>query len=65
VKVRADTGLCVASGMCVLNVPDVFDQRESDGVVELLRPEPPSSLEDAVRSAVLGCPSGALSVDED
>ncbi|WP_433044007.1 ferredoxin [Dactylosporangium sp. CS-033363] len=64
-KVRADTEVCVASGMCVLNVPDVFDQRESDGVVELVLAEPPPSLEDAVRAAVLGCPSGALSVDEE
>ncbi|WP_432995519.1 ferredoxin [Dactylosporangium sp. CA-233914] len=63
-KVRADTSVCVASGMCVLNVPDVFDQREEDGLVELLDEQPPQERHEAVRMAVLGCPSGALSVEE-
>ncbi|WP_426503718.1 ferredoxin [Dactylosporangium sp. McL0621] len=62
-KVRADTMVCVASGMCVLSVPEVFDQREDDGVVEVLASQPPAGLEDAVREAVLRCPSGALTLD--
>jgi ferredoxin len=64
VKVRADTAVCVSSGMCVLSVPEVFDQREDDAVVEVLLDEPPADRQDAVRSAVLGCPSGALSLQE-
>ncbi|WP_433075503.1 ferredoxin [Dactylosporangium sp. CA-052675] len=64
VKVRADTDVCVFSGMCVLNVPEVFDQRD-DGMVEVLAEEPPEGLAERVRLAVLGCPSGALSVEED
>ncbi|WP_433617858.1 ferredoxin [Dactylosporangium sp. CA-139114] len=64
VKVRADTDVCVFSGMCVLNVPEVFDQRD-DGMVEVLAEEPPEDLRERVRLAVLGCPSGALSVEED
>ncbi|MEU7867457.1 ferredoxin [Dactylosporangium sp. NPDC049140] len=64
-RVRADAAVCLASGMCVLSVPEVFDQREDDGVVELLVAEPPPRLQDKVRLAVLGCPAGALSVLED
>jgi ferredoxin len=65
VKIRADTEVCVSSGMCVLNVPEIFAQREEDGVVEILLVEPPPQWQDAVRDAVLGCPSGALSVEEE
>jgi ferredoxin len=63
VRIRADTAVCASSGMCALNVPEVFDQREDDGVVELLVAQPPAGLEDAVREAVLRCPSGALALD--
>ncbi|GAA3453133.1 ferredoxin [Dactylosporangium matsuzakiense] len=62
-KVRADTAVCVASGMCVMHAPEVFDQREDDAVVVVLVAEPPEREHDAVRQAVLGCPSGALSID--
>ncbi len=39
-KVTVDQDKCVSSGMCVLNAGDVFDQRDDDGVVELLIDEP-------------------------
>ena len=35
-KVTVDQDKCVSSGMCVLNAGEVFDQRDDDGVVELL-----------------------------
>ncbi|MER7003636.1 ferredoxin [Dactylosporangium sp. NPDC000555] len=64
-KISADTGVCVASGQCALLLPQVFDQRDEDGVVVLLDERPPPALREAARQAVLGCPSGALRIDED
>jgi ferredoxin len=60
VKVLADTATCVASGQCALLVPEVFDQRDEDGVVVVIEEEPPAEREEVVRQAVLMCPSGAL-----
>jgi ferredoxin len=60
-KIKADTEICIGAGMCVLTAPEVFDQSEDDGTVVLLDPDPPVSLEAAVRRAVQLCPSGALS----
>ena len=63
-KVHADTAVCVASGQCALLVPAVFDQREDDGIVVVRNEEPPPDQHDAVRQAVLICPSGALRLVE-
>ena len=40
-KVKVDQARCVASGNCVLTAPEVFDQRDEDGIVVLLDPSPP------------------------
>jgi ferredoxin len=61
-EIKADTGVCIGAGMCVLTAPEVFDQSEDDGTVVLLDPDPPASSEAAVRRAVQMCPSGALSL---
>lgn len=62
VRVEADLDVCIAAGMCVLTAPEVFDQNERDGrvVVRSGPIEPPQ--EEAVRTAVDLCPSGALVV---
>ena len=39
-RVTVDQDKCVSSGMCVMNASDIFDQRDDDGVVELLVDEP-------------------------
>ena len=57
--VRIDQAGCVAAGQCVLAAPDVFDQREEDGVAVLLQ-EPTADHEDAVREAALLCPAQAI-----
>ncbi|GLW23809.1 ferredoxin [Microbispora triticiradicis] len=62
-KIKADLERCVGAGMCALTLPQVFDQSEDDGTVEILDPEPPAELAAAVRRAVQLCPSGALSLD--
>ncbi|WSA29761.1 ferredoxin [Streptosporangium sp. NBC_01755] len=61
-KVTTDTSRCIGAGMCVLTVPEVFDQSEEDGTVVLLDETPPPELHAAVRRAERLCPSGAISV---
>ncbi|AWB85528.1 ferredoxin [Mycetocola zhujimingii] len=64
-KVIADIEVCVAAGVCVAIAPDVFDQDDEVGKVILLNATPGSDEHDAVRDAVLSCPSAALRlVDE-
>ncbi len=64
-KVEADQHRCVGSGQCVLTAPDVFDQRDSDAIVELLDDHPPTEQEGLVRNAAAGCPAAAITVYED
>jgi ferredoxin len=58
--VAVDQDRCCGAGQCVLLAPEVFDQREEDGVVVLLAPAPPESLHDSVREAVAVCPTGTI-----
>ncbi|MFH9352901.1 ferredoxin [Kitasatospora sp. NPDC017646] len=64
-QVSVDRDRCCSSGMCVLNVPEVFDQDDQDSLVRLrqssLRPD---QYED-VRLAAELCPGGAITVTED
>lgn len=62
-KVIIDQNKCVASGQCVLSAPEVFDQREEDGIVVLLTDKPPDGLADDVRQAVALCPAQAIWVE--
>lgn len=59
-KVIADTEVCVAAGVCVTLAPTVFDQDDEVGKVILLTPNPDVDDIEAVRDAVLSCPSAAL-----
>ncbi|MFC4945932.1 ferredoxin [Pseudonocardia sp. GCM10023141] len=63
VRVAADRDRCVGSGMCLMAVPDVFDQ-DDDGIVTLLTEAPADEQAGAVRKAVANCPSRALSVGD-
>ncbi|MFE4015815.1 ferredoxin [Streptomyces sp. NPDC059112] len=63
-KVTVDQNKCVASGQCVLSAPDVFDQREEDGIVVLLTEHPPEHLADDVRQAAVLCPAQVIWVEE-
>lgn len=53
---------CCGAGQCVLVAPEVFDQRDEDGVVVLLDPAPPQSQGAAVREAAAVCPAAAIEV---
>lgn len=62
-KVIVDQDRCCASGQCVSVAPEVFDQREQDGVVVLLAETPDVSLHDAVREAASLCPAAAIRLE--
>jgi ferredoxin len=64
-RITVDVERCVGSGMCVLTVGEVFDQRQDDGKVIVLRPEPPAETRDAVRQAVDLCPAAAIVLSTD
>ncbi|GAX54883.1 ferredoxin [Streptomyces olivochromogenes] len=63
-RISVDQDKCIASGMCVLAVPEVFDQREEDGIVILRTDVPPPELREAAREAAASCPSWAITVTE-
>lgn len=62
VRVAVDEERCCGSGRCVLEVPDVFDQRDRDGVVVLLRAAPGEDRRAAVVAAAGLCPTGAIAI---
>ncbi|MFD7921078.1 ferredoxin [Streptomyces sp. NPDC059740] len=61
-KITLDTDKCCAAGQCVLVAPEVFDQRDEDGIVVLLDAEPPAEQHDAVREAAAICPAAVIQV---
>ncbi|MEV4582562.1 ferredoxin [Nonomuraea jabiensis] len=63
-KVTIDQDKCCGAGTCVLVAPDVFDQRDDDGIVILLSERPPAELGPAVREAADVCPGAAILVSE-
>ncbi|MFI7633420.1 ferredoxin [Nonomuraea sp. NPDC049400] len=63
-KVIVDEDKCCGAGQCVLLAPEVFDQRDDDGIVILLEPEPAADRHAAVREAAAVCPAAAIEVSE-
>ncbi|MET9762006.1 ferredoxin [Streptomyces sp. NPDC006372] len=63
-RVELDVPKCVASGQCVMAAPDVFDQRDDDGVAILLEEHPAEELLGDVREAVAVCPAAAIRLVE-
>ncbi len=59
-RIEVDEPRCVASGLCVMVAPDVFDQREDDGIAIVLTEEPADASLAGVRQAVTLCPAAAL-----
>ena len=62
--VEVNVPKCVASGQCVLIAPEVFDQRDDDGMVILLDDSPGPEHHDNVREAALVCPAAAIRLTE-
>ncbi|MEY8014547.1 MULTISPECIES: ferredoxin [Mycobacterium] len=63
-KVTVDQDVCASSGNCVLNAPDIFDQRDDDGVVVLLNPSPSPDQAEGARRAAAACPALAIRIEE-
>ncbi|WP_275559135.1 ferredoxin [Streptomyces sp. 5-6(2022)] len=63
-RVEVAVPKCVSSGQCVILAPDVFDQRDEDGVVILLDETPPTELHDPVRVSATVCPAAAIRLVE-
>ncbi|QUQ67139.1 ferredoxin [Kutzneria sp. CA-103260] len=63
-QITVEQDKCCGAGQCVLLAPEVFDQRDEDGIVELLQDNPPAGLHDAVRQAAQVCPAHAITVAE-
>ncbi|MFF1692222.1 ferredoxin [Streptomyces sp. NPDC058257] len=61
-EISIDFDKCCAAGQCVLAAPEVFDQRDEDGVVVLLDPDPPVAEHENVRQAAAVCPAAAIEV---
>ncbi|MFG1700668.1 ferredoxin [Nonomuraea sp. NPDC049309] len=63
-KVIVDEDKCCGAGQCVLLAPEVFDQREDDGIVMLLDESPGADRHAAVREAAAVCPGAAIELVE-
>ncbi|WP_369274599.1 ferredoxin [Streptomyces sp. R11] len=63
-KVNVDQDRCCGAGQCVLIAPEVFDQRDEDGIVTLLEPSPAEDLHAAAREAAAVCPASAITIDD-
>ena len=59
-RIELDEPRCVASGLCVMAAPDVFDQRDEDGIAIVLTDVPADESLAGVREAVTLCPAAAL-----
>lgn len=64
VLIAIDEEKCCGAGQCVLVAPDVFDQRDDDGIVVLLDAEPGESQHALAREAATVCPASAITVTE-
>jgi ferredoxin len=64
-KVYIDQNLCVGAGQCVFAAPNVFDQRQDNGMVILLNAKPPEALKEAVAKAANLCPAAAIRLEEE
>ena len=63
-QVSVDTDRCVAAGHCVLLAPEVFDQRDEDGVAVVLSETPVPELHAVVRESAAMCPAAAIHLAE-
>lgn len=63
-RVTVDEEVCCGSGNCVLTAPEVFDQRDTDGIVRLRQEHPEPQLRDRVREAAWMCPAQAITFED-
>lgn len=63
-RITVDEVKCIGAGQCVMAAPNVFDQRDDDGIVVLLEASPAASEYAAVREAAVLCPAAAIRLQE-
>jgi ferredoxin len=63
-KITVDQDKCIAAGMCVMEAPELFDQRDEDGVVVLLNDSPTQDQIPSARRATALCPAAIIFLDE-
>ena len=61
-RIILDEETCIGAGQCVLAAPDVFDQRDEDGIAILLVDEPGEDQRAAVEDAAIRCPALAIQI---
>jgi ferredoxin len=59
-KIVIDEEKCCGAGQCVMIAPEVFDQRDEDGIAVLLDADPPEERHAEVREATSVCPAAAI-----
>ena len=64
-RVIAYSQKCISGGNCVLSCPEVFDQRDSDGVVRVLNEHPSLELIPKIRRAVELCPAQVFTIEDE
>lgn len=64
-RVQFDEPKCVAAGQCVMVAPDLFDQRDEDGVAIVLEDTPAPEQYDEAREAAAVCPAAAILLVEE
>ena len=63
-RVTVHQDMCVGAGQCVFAAPEVFDQRDEDGIVVLLNASPPEEMREATTDAAHVCPALAIVVED-
>jgi ferredoxin len=63
-KIIVDQNVCASSGNCVMNAPELFDQRDEDGVAVLLNANPSAEQALGARRAAQACPALAIHIEE-
>ncbi|MET7640788.1 ferredoxin [Streptomyces sp. NPDC005438] len=64
-RISVDEEKCCGAGQCVMIAPEVFDQRDEDGIVVLLDTEPGAEQAPAVRESAEVCPAAAIHLSEE
>ncbi|MGV9662553.1 ferredoxin [Nocardia niigatensis] len=63
-RIDIDEIKCCGGGQCVVAAPEVFDQRDEDGIVVLLDANPAAELLPKVLDAAARCPALAIRVEQ-
>lgn len=60
--IEVNQDICVGGGQCVFVAPEIFTQRDEDGVVELLTEHPSDDQIPLVEEAIEVCPARVIAL---